>query len=246
MNRCVTLFAAFAATVGATACNDRAIAPIAEPPVQTVSITIVEPAETPGPTTTTRPPRPNSQPQAKARRVVFHPNTSLRDAATLTFAYVWGSGSKDRTKDLQVLLGVTVDGVYGWQTRAAHMEALTFLGIPTDQLPEPPSRSERRFPETSRCPEIEETAKSVGWPERELRTLSYVAYRESRCDRFAYNGKGRDRSYGLMQINTKGSLWEHRRDLCELESREQLFTAEANLSCAYRLWSLSGWAPWNL
>jgi hypothetical protein len=199
-------------------------------------------------TTTTLPPQPtapptHTKPPKTKTTTTTPPNPHLQ---TLTATYAWGSKNKDQTKSLQALLNIPTDGVYERQTRAAHHQALQFLGLDTSRLPHPPSGQTRRFPDSSRCPQIEAIALSVGWPEQEIRTLSYVAYRESRCDPNAYNGRNRDRSYGLVQINTKGSLWDHRRDLCGLNQKEDLFIPAVNLSCAYELWARSGWAPWNM
>lgn len=71
-----------------------------------------------------------------------------------------------------------------------------------------------------------------------------VMYRESRCFPGAYNGRGRDRSYGLLQINTKGPNWGELVTMCGLESRVQLFIPEYNISCAAKMYSRYGKKPW--
>lgn len=213
-----------------------------EPSSSTTTTTnAIEPSPTPTVSATTENPVSD---QSKNAKVSFTPSLP-REVEILTGTYEWGSATRIDTEQLQNLLGISVDGHYGRKTLEAHAAALQFLGLPTNELPSPPKPG-RRFPEASRCHEIESLASEVGWPADEIRTVSYVAYRESRCIPTAYNGKGRDRSYGLVQINTKGSLWEHRRDLCGLNEREDLFVPAVNLSCAHKLWLRSGWAPWNL
>jgi hypothetical protein len=215
--------------------------PVENTPQVTVSTLHIheEPQTTPP---STQPPLTrNKQQNLKGEANPTDPNLEI-----LTDTYEWGGRTKAKTLTLQTLLRIPADGVYGHQTRAAHLSALRFLGLDATNLPSPSSSTKRSFPESSRCPDIEPLAASIGWPQQEIRTLSYVAYRESRCQPTAYNGKDRDRSYGLVQINTKGSLWEHRRDLCSLNEKDDLFVPAINLSCAYKLWSRSGWAPWNM
>ncbi|MCJ7725657.1 MAG: peptidoglycan-binding protein [Acidimicrobiia bacterium] len=77
-------------------------------------------------------------------------------------------------------------------------------------------------------------------------SFSAIIHRESRCDPSAYNGRNRDQSYGLLQINTKGSLWGDRQSLCGLTSREQLFDPETNIACAAKLYQRSGGSPWGV
>ena len=53
------------------------------------------------------------------------------------------------------------------------------------------------------CPQWMDLARSVGWPEEELSKLSYIIYRESRCQPEAWNQDDPtpDGSRGLTQIN---------------------------------------------
>jgi hypothetical protein len=199
------------------------------------------------PITAPPPPQPPTKKKPAAPQPL--PATFDLEAATdqiLTTDYQWGKATANKTALLQDHLQIIVDGRYGPQTRAAHITALNARGLSTHNVPLPPQNHTRRFPDTSRCESVETLAASIGWPDSEIRTLSYVAYRESRCIPTAYNGTGRDRSYGLVQINLKGSLWKHRSDLCGLTAHEDLFHPETNLRCAHKLWELSGWAPWNM
>lgn len=96
-----------------------------------------------------------------------------------------------------------------------------------------------------RCARYETLARKAGWPAHAISKVSYITWREARCNPSAYNGRNRDRSYGLMQINTKGALWSEVARRCHLTSRDQLFTPSVNLACGYRLYVAYGWRPWG-
>lgn len=95
------------------------------------------------------------------------------------------------------------------------------------------------------CPETIGTALVAGWPAEELEALDRIVWRESRCDRSVTNLEGRDRSYGWLQINVKGSLWADRQALCQLARPDDLLDGRTNLECGLRLFERSGWAPWG-
>lgn len=97
------------------------------------------------------------------------------------------------------------------------------------------------------CGEHYDTAIAVGWPDTEWRSLSRVMRRESECNAAAFNGNARtgDRSYGLLQINVRGSLWGDRQRLCKLTAASDLLDPATNLGCGLRLWKRSGWQPWR-
>lgn len=69
--------------------------------------------------------------------------TSERDAllevglAFLADSYDWDERGP-RVEALQGVLGVATDGWYGASTRAAHLAALNWMGMPTDAVPMPP------------------------------------------------------------------------------------------------------------
>lgn len=80
-----------------------------------------------------------------------------------------------------------------------------------------------------------EVASSAGWPEHKLPFVACVIARESRGIPTAYNGRRRDRSYGLMQLNTKGRLWSWYTER-GLTSKDQLFDPYINLRYGFLLW----------
>ena len=98
---------------------------------------------------------------------------------------------------------------------------------------------------TGRCTQYESVARRAGWPAHAIGRVSYITWRETRCSPTAYNGRDRDRSYGLMQINTKGALWAEVARRCHLTNRQQLFVPSINLACGHRLYVAYGWRPWG-
>lgn len=163
--------------------------------------------------------------------------------AALAAKYHWGERSA-AVKRLQGVLKVTQDGVYGKQTRKAHISALKYLGMSTASVPNPPSGGSAPSG-GKRCAQYEDTARAAGWAESEIPRLSYVMWRESKCTPTAYNGKGRDQSYGLVQINTKGGNWAELQRRCGLSSKDQLFDPYTNLACGKQLQRAYGWRPWG-
>lgn len=98
-------------------------------------------------------------------------------------------------------------------------------------------------------------AMNAGWTWNEWPRLGGIIMpRESGCQPDAYNGRNRDRAFGLTQINTYGTLWTRpigygtRKtlpELCGLTSRDDLFDPYTNLRCARLLFELRGWDPWQ-
>lgn len=73
---------------------------------------------------------------------------------------------------------------------------------------------------------------------------------ESGFDTHAYNGVGRDRSYGVMQVNMKEPLGAARRQQFGLASNEQLWDLDTNMRVAHGIWlqngrSFFGSAAWS-
>ncbi len=94
-----------------------------------------------------------------------------------------------------------------------------------------------------------EVAIAAGWSEQDWPRISCIMEHptnknvaESRGDPNAYNGKRRDRSYGLMQLNTRGSLWAWFKPY--VSSREQLFDPYTNLFVARMMSEYTGAARW--
>lgn len=78
-------------------------------------------------------------------------------------------------------------------------------------------------------------------------TMAYaVAMAESGGRSTAFNGKGRDRSYGLFQINMLGSLGPARREKFGLARNEDLYDPLTNAKVAYHMTAGGqNWSHWS-
>jgi hypothetical protein len=104
-----------------------------------------------------------------------------------------------------------------------------------------------------RCDGWVDLARRVGWPEEQLPKMSYVMYRESRCDPKAHNGDDpAGGSSGLMQLNRyfcKRSRYHENGYFVDngiLDECDDLFDPRLNLEAALFLWENSGWGPWGM
>ncbi len=117
-----------------------------EPPATTTtSTTTSEP-----PTTTTTEPPPDEP--------------VVDELAVLAGQYGWLEQG-DRVRDLQALLGLSADGVYGGATRAAHLAEVQERGLAADGIPSVPTTTTTT---TTEVPIDEEAVllSSYGWNER--------------------------------------------------------------------------------
>lgn len=122
-----------------------------------------------------------------------------------------------------------------------------FLGagvkIPTPQ--EPAAEKPGQFSEQ----DLIDVLKSVGFKGRALREAWAVAMKESTGRPNAHNDNPStgDNSYGLFQINMKGSLGPDRLERYGLESYEDLFDPRTNAEIAYQM-SKGGtnWGAWGI
>jgi peptidoglycan hydrolase-like protein with peptidoglycan-binding domain len=166
----------------------------------------------------------------------------LRTLAVLTSDYRWKEVS-NMVVNLQVIINVTPDGVYGHMTRNAHIRALKDRGLDDTIVPSVPT-----YAITPRCEQWWDTALSVGWEESELLQLGAIMYAESRCTPDAISQTS---DYGLAQINwtahgerlsAKGIT---RQDLLDpvINLREARAIADFGLlafGCQWQPWYMSG------
>ena len=91
--------------------------------------------------------------------------------------------------------------------------------------------------------QIEQLLRQAGFPESAIPTMVKIAQLESTNNTRAFNGKGRDLSYGLFQINMKDDdprnpkMGEQRRKWFGLKSNEELYDPLTNAKAAYKLWN---------
>lgn len=100
------------------------------------------------------------------------------------------------------------------------------------------------------CGQWAATARSVGWSAAETKiVVGKIIPRETggTCRPDLFNGRNMDRSYGLMQINTKGYLWSGHngvRDLCRkvgVLRPADLLNPRKNLACGKQMKNRYGW-----
>ncbi len=80
---------------------------------------------TPPPTTTSTPPPTTTIDSNSLERI-------------LLVEYLWGSATDVETRELQGVLNISIDGIYGNQTRTAHVDRLIAMGLVLDGVPAVP------------------------------------------------------------------------------------------------------------
>lgn len=109
------------------------------------------------------------------------------------------------------------------------------------------------------CPQWHQLALEVGWDVEELERLSYVMWRESRCDPTQTNWSDPTRygSKGLTQINgfwclpNRYTSSGYLQDVGELSHCEDLHDPKVSLSASLAIWNYAldrhgcGWGPWS-
>lgn len=130
----------------------------------------------------------------------------------------------------QQMSGLSADGVVGSVTQRA-------LGCGRQSTNQEQTQSAAHsYSVSSPASSWIDLARSVGWPEHKLPFVACVIARESNGIPSAYNGRNRDRSYGLLQLNTKGRLWSWY-TARGLTSKDQLFDPSTNLRYGFLLWT---------
>lgn len=107
----------------------------------------------------------------------------------------------------------------------------------------------RKAPANSRCPQHYQAAMNAGWTHSQWAQIDFIMWRESRCQPTAYNGRGRDNSYGLMQLNMRA----HRSWVGPMVGWDftRLYQPETNLRVAKHLYDKArtmfgcGFQPWK-
>ena len=118
-----------------------------------------------------------------------------------------------------------------------------------------------KVPKNARCGALWPTAVEAGWSPKDLTTLDYIMYRESKCNTKAFNGDDpMGGSVGLTQINMFWCKPNSSRKVGFLQSEKvlkmctELFDPETNLKAALTIFQYgesrygkgNGFGPWNL
>ena len=139
---------------------------------------------------------------------------------------------------------VKVDGRFGPQTERAVRNFQRVSGLRVDGIVGPRTQRALKCGQSDPVGRWREIALSAGWSAAEWPWLACVIERESGGNPAAYNGSGRDRSYGLTQLNTYGSLWSWYVEQ-GLTDPTQLLDGYTNLRIAKLLHNRYGTAPWR-
>lgn len=91
-----------------------------------------------------------------------------------------------------------------------------------------------------------QAAAGAGFTGDDLVMITALAGKESGWNPMAYNGTGPDNSYGLFQINMKGSLGPARRKQYGLSSNEDLFDPNVSARVAKKIYGNGNVQPWGL
>lgn len=161
---------------------------------------------------------------------------------------VFGKDTDRTVRLFQRANGLYVDGIVGKRTLAALGCEVAYGPLPKQPAAPPvpavaSAPAAPAAPKGGSCPQYEGLLAAAGLP---VRYFSAVMWRESRCDAGEYNGKRNDRSYGLLQINTKGALWGELQWRCGLTAKEQLWDPGTNVQCAAALFRTYGYRPWRV
>ena len=85
--------------------------------------------------------------------------------------------------------------------------------------------------------QIYQLARNAGFPPDMATRMTAIAMKESGGNTNAYNGVGKDDSYGLWQINMIGNLGQQRLSQFGLNSKDQLLDPATNARAAYAIWN---------
>lgn len=128
----------------------------------------------------------------------------------------------------------------------AHRSTLTVVAAFMITVMTPSAAAARYYnPDAPECHRLAKTARSVGWPRRELPTLRRIAARESLCRNLALNSKDPwGGSYCAMQINGSNRGYLTRERIIRRDMEELRASPTKCLKAALALWKRHGWRPW--
>lgn len=172
--------------------------------------------------------------------------------------FTWYERS-ERVRQLQTVIGVEPDGVYGSNTRSAHLVILEDLGMGDDNVPERSTTSGATFTRDNVPGPLLARVRNL-WPESEWDRALLVAWCESGYRVDAANPTSSAR--GIFQLlapwrRDPGSGrtvwgWEYTESGEKLSAAAGLGISEANatwtwdnVDVAFAIWQASGWGPWE-
>lgn len=174
------------------------------------------------------------------------------ESSILAQKYKWGQRGRV-VKDLQEIVGAPLTARYDANTWAAHYSYLLVNRLDVSLAPRPKlKRPIIPLAESGkRCPEIASQALMAGFPDWSIDAISYIAWKESRCQADAVNPRDENGgSFGLMQVN---NIWTRKLVRNEIiVSRDQLLGPKKNLEAAFYVWIESikatgnAWRPWGI
>lgn len=94
--------------------------------------------------------------------------------------------------------------------------------------------------QTLKVAEMVKIAKEAGFNDNEAAVMGAIGAAESSGNTRAFNGQGRDKSYGLWQINMLGDMGPARRAQFGIQNDEELFDPKINAKAAYTLYKQRG------
>lgn len=265
LNTAFSLYTGFLISllIGASCAPDDPIGIFEEsrnPPVENVASVFIAPSTTTVPLTTT------TILSIEPARFEDDPNTELYGypiIEILSKDYTWMERS-DEVAVLQEYLQVSTDGVYGAQTRNAHLEAMQSYGLTTANIPQQQQYTVTYRPRPMRdnvpMPLLAEIQNL--WPEDQWARAVEVAWCESNFIVDAKNPTSTASGYfQLLRPWTKdpedgGAVWgwiydESGRKLSAaaglgITENEARWTIR-NVRVAYEIWWRGGnsWSPWN-
>ena len=93
--------------------------------------------------------------------------------------------------------------------------------------------------------ELETLAVQGGFSKDDAPLVAQIAMGESSGNPTAFNGKGADQSYGIMQINMLGGMGPERRAQFGIKSNEDLYDPLTNMKAAHQIYKQQGWGAWG-
>ena len=94
-------------------------------------------------------------------------------------------------------------------------------------------------------PEVVKGLRQAGFPEHVIPTMAAIAGGESSYRTRAYNPRGADDSFGVLQINMEGPLGPARREQFGLSSNEDLYDPATNFRAAKAIYDSQGLEAWG-